>query len=47
MLALSAACVLALAISGYLGGMLSYRYGVRVAAERTQAEGFLTAERQI
>jgi uncharacterized membrane protein len=35
--------VLGLAIvgaSGWLGGKLAYRYGVRVADERTQAEGF-------
>jgi uncharacterized membrane protein len=44
LLALSAACVAALAFSGYLGGRLSYRYGVRVAAEGTQAEGFLTTD---
>jgi len=30
----------ALGISGWLGGKLSYRYGVRVADERTQTEGF-------
>ena len=30
----------ALGLSGYLGGKLAYRYGVRVAAETTQAEGF-------
>lgn len=29
-----------LGFSGYLGGMLAYRYGVRVATEETQAEGF-------
>ena len=43
MLALSAACVAALGISGYLGGKLTYRYGVRVAGELTQADGYLTA----
>lgn len=37
MLALSAACVAALGISGYLGGKPTYRYGVRVAGELTQA----------
>ncbi|GAB3617682.1 hypothetical protein GCM10027416_22390 [Okibacterium endophyticum] len=26
--------------SGYLGGKLAYHYGVRVASERTQTEGF-------
>ena len=29
-----------LAASGWLGGRLAYRYGVRVAAEADQAEGF-------
>jgi len=29
-----------LSISGWLGGKLSYRYGVRVADEGTQDEGF-------
>jgi hypothetical protein len=29
-------------VSGYLGGKLAYRYGVRVADETTQAEGFTT-----
>ncbi len=44
MLALSAACVAALGISGYLGGQLTYRYGVRVAAEPAQADGYLTPD---
>jgi uncharacterized membrane protein len=39
-LALSAACLAVLAVSGYLGGMLAYRYGVRVADEATQATGY-------
>lgn len=43
LIALSAASVAALAISGYLGGKLTYRYGVRVASEVTQAEGFVQA----
>ncbi|MFJ4046343.1 DUF2231 domain-containing protein [Microbacterium sp. NPDC089987] len=30
----------ALGLSGYLGGKLAYRYGVRVADEGTQREGF-------
>lgn len=30
----------ALGISGWLGGKLAYHYGVRVAEEKTQAEGF-------
>jgi len=37
---LSAAALATLAVSGYLGGKLAYRYGVRVAEESTQAEGF-------
>jgi hypothetical protein len=30
----------ALGVSGFLGGKLAYRYGVRVADESTQAEGY-------
>jgi uncharacterized membrane protein len=41
-LVLSAVCLVALAVSGYLGGKLSYRYGVRVASEADQAEGFVS-----
>jgi len=47
MIALSIACLMALAVSGYLGGKLSYRFGVRVAAETTQAEGFLPAAARV
>jgi uncharacterized membrane protein len=43
LIALSLACVAALAVSGYLGGKLTYRYGVRVAAETSQADGYLAA----
>ncbi|MCG7418005.1 DUF2231 domain-containing protein [Microbacterium sp. ACRRU] len=32
-----------LSVSGWLGGKLSYRWGVRVADEQTQREGFETA----
>jgi uncharacterized membrane protein len=39
-LALSAASLAVLTVSGFLGGKLAYRYGVRVAAETTQAEGY-------
>ncbi|MGW2219244.1 DUF2231 domain-containing protein [Nonomuraea sp. NPDC001684] len=39
---LSAVCLAVLAASGYLGGKLAFRYGVRVAGEDTQAEGFTT-----
>src|SRR5215831_14453039 len=40
MLALSAVAFATLGVSGFLGGKLAYRYGVRVAGEDTQAEGF-------
>jgi uncharacterized membrane protein len=40
MLALSAVSLAVLGISGYLGGKLAYHYGVRVADEATQAEGY-------
>jgi uncharacterized membrane protein len=39
-LILSAAAIVLLLASGWLGGMLAYRFGVRVADENTQAEGF-------
>jgi uncharacterized membrane protein len=42
-LMLSAVSLAALGISGYLGGKLAYRYGVRVADEHTQGEGFITS----
>ena len=41
-LVLSILSIAALSASGYLGGKLAYRYGVRVADEHTQAEGFIT-----
>jgi uncharacterized membrane protein len=41
-LTLSALSLAVLAVSGYLGGKLAYRYGVRVADETTQADGFRT-----
>jgi uncharacterized membrane protein len=44
-LALSAVSLAVLGVSGYLGGKLAYRYGVRVADEQTQAEGFEDARR--
>jgi uncharacterized membrane protein len=37
---LAIVAILMLLVSGYLGGKLAYRYGVRVADERTQQEGF-------
>lgn len=39
-LALSAVCLVVLAIAGSLGGKLAYLYGVRVADELTQASGY-------
>jgi uncharacterized membrane protein len=43
-LALSAVALVALGVGGYLGGQLAYRYGVRVADEVTQAEGYQNTE---
>jgi uncharacterized membrane protein len=39
-LALSAIAIGLLLVSGWIGGTLTYRYGVRVAAERDQAQGY-------
>jgi uncharacterized membrane protein len=41
-LVLSVLSLAGLSVSGFLGGKLAYRYGVRVAAEGVQAEGFHT-----
>ena len=41
-LTLSIVSLAALGVSGYLGGKLAYRYGVRVADEGVQEEGFRT-----
>lgn len=40
LIALSIVALGALSISGWLGGMLSYRFGVRVAREQDQAAGY-------
>lgn len=40
-LALSAISLVLLAVAGWLGAKLAFRYGVRVAAEADQAEGYL------
>ena len=40
LIALSVVALGLLAVSGWLGGQLAYRYGVRVADEATQAEGY-------
>lgn len=45
-LLLSTVSVATLCVSGYLGGKLSYRYGVRVASEAVQADGYLPAGRR-
>jgi uncharacterized membrane protein len=39
-LVLTIAALALLSVSGWIGGMLAYRYGVRVAHETDQAEGF-------
>lgn len=39
-LVLSVVALLILGVSGFLGGKLAFRYGVRVADETTQASGF-------
>jgi uncharacterized membrane protein len=36
-----------ISVSGFLGGKLAYRYGVRVAEESVQAEGFGASGKQI
>lgn len=41
-LALSVASLIILSVAGFLGGRMAYRYGVRVADESTQHEGFST-----
>jgi uncharacterized membrane protein len=40
-LVLSGAALVVLSVSGWIGGMLAYRYGVRVAHETDQAEAFV------
>jgi uncharacterized membrane protein len=39
-LVMTIAALALLSLSGWIGGMLAYRYGVRVAHETDQAEGF-------
>jgi len=39
-IALSVVALALLSASGWLGGKLAYHYGVRVADEHTQAEGY-------
>ena len=45
-LTLTVISLLALGASGYLGGKLAYHYGVRVAAESVQAEGYADPTRR-
>jgi len=45
LVALSAIALLVLSVSGFLGGMMTYRFGVRVAREEDQAEGYEAAGR--
>jgi uncharacterized membrane protein len=42
---LSGVALLLLAVSGWLGGMLAYRYGVRVADEEAQLTGYVHGHR--
>ncbi|MDX3781473.1 MULTISPECIES: DUF2231 domain-containing protein [Streptomyces] len=42
-LTLNAVTLAVLGVSGFLGGKLAYHYGVRVADEATQAEGFVSS----
>jgi uncharacterized membrane protein len=46
LLVLSIVALLALVVSGFLGGMMTYRYGVRVARENDQADGYETSARR-
>ena len=45
-IALSVVSLAALGVSGWLGGQLAYRYGVRVAREEDQREAFLADARR-
>ena len=42
LIVLSVVALLVLVVSGFLGGMMTYRYGVRVARENDQADGYET-----
>jgi uncharacterized membrane protein len=43
LIALSIVALALLSVSGWLGGKLAYRYGIRVADDDTQTEGFNSA----
>ena len=45
-LVLSAISLAGLTVAGYLGGELAYRYGVRVADESTQAQGYHRTDKE-
>jgi uncharacterized membrane protein len=45
-LTLSAVSLAVLGVSGWLGGRLAYHFGVRVADETTQAEGYIPDHRE-
>jgi uncharacterized membrane protein len=44
LIVVSAVALAVLGFSGWLGGKMSYHYGIRVADEQTQAEGFEGAD---
>jgi uncharacterized membrane protein len=46
-LVLSIIGLVVISVSGFLGGKLAYRYGIRVADESVQAEGFGASAKQI
>jgi uncharacterized membrane protein len=46
-LALSVVAVALLGVAGFLGGRLAFRYGVRVADERTQVTGYRDARGEV
>jgi uncharacterized membrane protein len=45
LIVLSAIALAALGLSGWLGGKLTYRYGVRVVEDEAQADGFAQPDR--
>jgi uncharacterized membrane protein len=45
LIVLSAIALAALGLSGWLGGKLTYRYGVRVVEDEAQADGFVQPDR--
>ncbi len=45
LIGLGAVALALLTVSGWLGGKMAYHYGVRVADEKTQAEGYVSSTR--